>query len=93
VQAVFNGPVAAAELQDSGRLGFLSRKTGDAVDGFAALFVAEQVGGAAFDAEDLAEIGEIQIVVEFGADPDVPDFQSSVGLIDGGVLRGEKRSD
>jgi hypothetical protein len=93
VQAVFDGPVGAAELQDAGRLGFLSRKTGDAVDGLAAVFIAGQLGGAAFYTKDLAEIGEIQIMVELGAGPDVTDFQSSVGLINGGVLRGEKRSD
>jgi hypothetical protein len=93
VQAVFDGPVGAAELQYSCRLGFLSRKTGDAVGGLAALFVAGKVGGAALYTEDLADIGEIQIVVELCAGPDLTDFQSSVGLINGGVLRGEKRSD
>jgi hypothetical protein len=92
VQTVFNGPVGAAELQYSGRVGSLGRQTGDAVDGLAALFATGQVGGAALYTEDLADIGEIQIVVEFGAGPDVTDFQSSVGVIDSGVLRGEKRS-
>jgi hypothetical protein len=85
--------MAAAELQQAGRVGFWSRKTGDAVDGLAALFVAGKLGGTALYTEDLADIGEIQIVVELCAGPDVTDFQPSVGLLNGGVLRGEKRSD
>jgi hypothetical protein len=84
--------MVAAELQQSGRAGFLGGKAGNAVDRLGALFVAGQVGGSAFYTENLADIGKVQIVVERCAGADLTDFQSSVGFIDSGVFRGEKRS-
>jgi hypothetical protein len=71
----------------------LGREAGDTVDGFTALLVGGEFGGIAFYTENLADVRESQILVELAAGPDVTDFQPPVGLIDGGVLRGEKRSD
>jgi hypothetical protein len=71
----------------------LGGKTGDAVGGIGAVFIGEDFGGIALDTEDLSDVGEVQVAVEAGTGPDVTDFQSPVGFIDGGVLRGEKRSD
>jgi hypothetical protein len=92
VQAVFDGPVSAVQLQQAGRVGLVSGEAGEAVDGLAALVCAGDLGGVALDTEDLADVGEVQIAVECGAGPDVTDFQPAVGFIGGGVLRGGKRS-
>jgi hypothetical protein len=93
VQAVFDGPMSTAQIQQAGRVGLLGGEAGDAVDGFGAPLFAEQLSGIALDTEDLADVGEVQIAVQFGVGPDVTDFQAAVGFIGGGVLRGEKRSD
>ena len=92
VEAVFDGPMTAAEVEQAGGVGFAGDQAGDAVNGFAVRFGADQVGGVALDAEDLADVGEVQIIVEFGAGPDLADFQAAVGLIGGGVFWGEKSS-
>lgn len=84
--------MSATQLQQAGRVGPLGGEAGNAVDGFAALFIGKDPGGIALDTEDLADMGEVQITVECAAGPDVTDFQSAVGFIGGGVLRGEKRS-
>ena len=93
VQAVFDGPMRTAQIQQAGRVGLLGGEAGDAVDGFGVLFLGEDLGGLALDTEDLADVGEVQVAVKFGVGPDVTDFQSPVRFIGGGVLRGEKRSD
>ncbi len=69
---------------------FLGGEAGDAIDGFSALFLGNDLGAIALDGEDLGGIREGQISPKFGAGPDVADFQSSVGFIDGGMLRGGK---
>jgi hypothetical protein len=92
VQAIFDGPMTATQVQQTGWIGLLGAEAGDGVDGFAALFFFEDFGDIALDAQDLADIGEVQIGVELGAGPDVTELQSTVGFIDGRVLRGEKRS-
>lgn len=84
--------MTATQIQQAGRIGLLGAEAGDGVDGFAALFFFEDFGGIALDAYDLADMGEVQIGVEVGAGPDVTELQSAVGFIDGGVLRGEKRT-
>jgi hypothetical protein len=70
----------------------LRLKAGNAVDGFAAVLFAEDLGGIGFNPEDLTDMGKVKIAVEFGAGPDVTDFQPSVSFIGACVLRGEKRS-
>lgn len=82
-----------AQIQQAGCVGLLGGEAGDAVDGFGAVLLAEELGGIALDTEDLTDVGKVQIAVKFGVGPDVTDFQPPVGFIDGGVLRGEKRSD
>lgn len=92
MEAVFDGPMAANQLQQTGRIGFLWSQAGKAIDGFATLFLSDNFGGLAFDAEDLGGIREGEISRQFGAGPDVADFQSAMGLIGGGMVRGEKPS-
>lgn len=49
------------------------------------------MGHFAADTKDLSDVGEVDIVVDFLAGPDASDLEPSVTLIDGLVLRGEKR--
>jgi hypothetical protein len=42
--------------------------------------------------KDLSHMGELQVVVQFCARPDLADLQAAVALIDGLVLRGENRA-
>lgn len=67
-------------------------QTGEAIDGFGAVFLWNDFGGIPLDTEDLGSIGEGQIPVQFGTGPDVADFQAAVGFIRGGMVRGEKPS-
>ena len=45
------------------------------------------------DREDLAYVGEVHVVIDFLTGPDASDLDTSVALIEGLVLRGEKRPD
>jgi hypothetical protein len=92
MEAVFDRPVAPAQAEQTSWSCSLGREAGDAVDGFAAGFLADQFGGVALEAEDLGGMGESEIAGQFGAGPDLADFQPSMGFIGGGVLRGEKIS-
>jgi hypothetical protein len=55
--------MSPTQFQQAGWVGLLGGEAGDAVDGFAAVFFAEDLSGAARDTEDLTDIGEIQIAV------------------------------
>ncbi len=70
----------------------MRHEAGNAIDGFGAVFLGDNFGGIAFDAEDLGGMREGEIPRQFGAGPDVADFQSSMGFIGGGMVRGEKPS-
>ena len=88
VKAVFNAPVAAAGIEKLGRVGVFGFETGDPVDGFGGEFVAGEVRRFTADRADLLDVRKIQVSLQFGAGPDLADFQASVGFIGGGVLRG-----
>ena len=90
MEAVFNAPVVAAGSEQARGIGAFGVKTGDAVDGFGAEFVADQVRRFATNRENLMGVGKIQISVQFVAGPDGADLQPAMSFIDCGVLRGEK---
>jgi hypothetical protein len=90
MEAVFDRPVAAAQTEQAGGVGFVGWETGDAVDGFGAVLLSDDLGGVALDGEDLGGIGKSEIASQFGTGPDVADFESSMSFIDGGMVRGEK---
>lgn len=90
MKAVFNAPVAAARIEQACRVGILGRETGDPVNGFGREFVAGEVRCFAANRADLLGVRKIQISLQFGAGPDVADFDPSMSFINGGVLRGEK---
>jgi hypothetical protein len=84
--------VAATQAEETGGVGFLGRETGDAINGFGAVFLANDFGGVALDTKDLGSIGKGKIASQFGTGPDMTDLQASVGFIGGGMVRGEKTS-
>ena len=92
VEAIFNRPMIPAQRDQAGRAGLLGSETGQAIDGFAAAFAGDDFGDVALDAENLGRIREGEIVGQFGAGPDLADFQPAVAFIGGGVLRGETLS-
>jgi len=67
--------------------------TGKAIDDLAMELSGNKVGGLALDEEDLGDIGESKIAVQFGAGGNAADFQAPVSFIDSFVLRGEKLPD
>jgi len=92
VEAVFNRPVAAAQTEQASRIGSLGREAGNPIDRFRAGFLADEFEGVALEAEDLGPMGKLEIASQFGAGPDLADFQPPMRFIGGGVLRGEMSS-
>lgn len=67
VDFVLNRPVATVEGEQLLWTGLLCRQAGDAVDEFAPGIFSAQIGGGALEAEDLGEIGEVEVSVEVSA--------------------------
>jgi hypothetical protein len=63
VQAVFNAPVAAVEREELLRIGVLGREVGDEIDALGAGSALGDAQDFAFDAGDLLDVGEIEVVV------------------------------
>lgn len=66
-------------------------QAGNAKDYFLRGFVEFDAGYLTTDAKDLADVREIDVVVQFCAGPNLSDLKSPMPFIDGLVLRGEKR--
>ncbi len=49
-----------------------------------------QLQGDTLDAEDLLQVGELDVVIQFGAGPDPADFDPAMTFVDGFMLRGGK---
>lgn len=90
MKTVFNTPVAAAGIEQALGVGAVGFETGNPIDGFGGEFVADQVSRFTANSTDLLSVAEVHISIQIHAGPDVADLQSSMGFIDGGVLRGEK---
>lgn len=87
--AVLDAPVAAVELQQAVRVSLLRRQTGHEEDGLVALLTGFELGDFAFDATDLGDIGEVDIIVEGGGGQQAALLQAPVALIDGLGAEGE----
>jgi hypothetical protein len=83
--------MASVEIEHAGWVGFFRREAGDTKDDFFCGFVGFEFGYLTADTEDLPNVGEIHVVVQFRAGPDLTDLQAAMALIDGLMLRGEKR--
>jgi len=89
VEPVFDAPVASGEFEQLGGRGLVRREARQAADDL----VMELAGGKdfaqAFDLKDLAAVGKVDVVVEFGAGPDSTDLQPAVCVVGRLSLRGE----
>lgn len=79
-----------AESKQSLRGSLLRGKRGNAVYGFGLGFAGFQIDSLSFELEDLAAVGECEVVVEQGGGAQGPDFNAAVAFIDRLVLRGKK---
>ncbi len=82
--AILNGPVAAINIEDTLWVSLLRRSTGDAVSDFTKADAALFLYRASFDEERLSDVGEVEVVIEFGVGPDLSDFDSS--MVGGRIL-------
>ena len=93
VHAVFDRPVLADELQHGGRIGAGGVEAGGPEDDFVAgpstpQRRAVQTRRGAIDAEDLPDMREVEVAVQFSAGADLPRLQAAVGLVRRLVHRG-----
>lgn len=70
---------------------FLSVGAGDPTDDFCCGFVEFDLCYFAADTEDLSYVGKIELAIEIGTGPDLPDFKAAMPFIESLVLRGEER--
>ncbi|MDZ7581923.1 MAG: hypothetical protein U5R30_15395 [Deltaproteobacteria bacterium] len=70
VATVFDAPVAAVGGQNAFGIGLFRGTAGDAVGDFAGILAAFFLRGLPLDDKSLSDMGKVQIVVEFGCNPD-----------------------
>lgn len=87
-----DGPVTAVDGQQLLGACLLRREIGQAVSVVCVLFAGFEIVGVALDLAELAEVGEVEVVVERGGGADTAVIDASVVFIDGVGLRGEWRS-
>lgn len=92
MKPVLNAPVSSVEMKQTAGICLLRGEAGEPLDGFYGRLVLFDLGDFTPDGEDLSHIGEIEVIIELGAGPDLADFKATMRLIDGLVLRGETRS-
>jgi len=90
VDAVFDLPVTPDILQQVCGRGLLLGEAGHPVDHLMATWFCSQVEGDTLDAEDLFQVGEVEVAVQLGAGPDPAGFDPAMTLVEGFMLRGEK---
>ena len=89
MQAVFDAPVAAIEIQELFRACFLGREARNAI-GDLARRVSPEAPGYAFDSSDLFVMWKVEIVLKVGRSPNPAYFPTTVAFLHRFVLRGEK---
>ncbi|MFH1148575.1 MAG: hypothetical protein V1736_12830 [Pseudomonadota bacterium] len=68
--------MAAVHGENTLWIGLLRRSTGNATGDVTGSFAAFFLHGMSFDDERLSDVGKIEVVVEFGCDPDLSGFDS-----------------
>ncbi len=89
VQAVLDGPMPPAPLQQVLRRGPLRRRARDRKGDVLAQRAPGEGRGDPFNPQDLPRVGKCQIVLQRGADPDAAGFDPAMPFVNGLVLRGE----
>lgn len=87
VAAVFYAPVAAVGLEDAVGIGLLRWLAGNAVSGFSRDLSGLFIDPFAFDHEGLSNVGEGEIHIELGSDPDLACLDPAVVKINGDSVR------
>ena len=82
VTVVFDAPVTTVGLEDMPGVGLLRRATGDAVNGFGGNVQGLFVDPLPFDDKSPTDMGEVEIVIEFGRGPDLSRFDASMSGVD-----------
>lgn len=90
MQAVFDAPVAAIEIQELFRACFWGREARNAIGNLAARRVSPEVPGDALDSRDLFVMWKVEIVLKVGRSPNPAYFPTAVAFLHRFVLRGEK---
>jgi len=93
VDLVFDPPVVAVEGKQPGWVRLLWGETGDSVDHLRFFLLCVQINSVAVQAEDLCDIGELEVSDKIGAGPDGAGFDATMTLCGVSVLRGEKPRD
>lgn len=88
MEAIFDAPMAAIGRQQVAGRGVPGIEVGDAKDAFGALFAGLGVEDLPLDLAGLAEVREIQAVVEGGGGADGALLDAAVGLIESAMPRG-----
>src|SRR4249919_3081291 len=78
VAAVFDGPVAAVDFEQTAGIGLCRCSTGDAVGEIARRLAGLFIDGYPFDGEGLADMGKVEIAIEVGGGPDLSRFNASM---------------
>jgi len=78
VAAVFDTPVATVGGKHALRVGLLRSSAGDAMGDVTRVFAAFFICGLPLDDKRLSDVREVEIAVEFGCDPNFPDFNPAV---------------
>ena len=84
--AVLDAPVAAIGVENVLGVGLRGCSAGDAVGDVEGRFAGPFVEGVAFDEEDLADVGEVEVVVECAGGPDFSGLNASVLAVDSGEV-------
>ena len=95
VQSILDLPVGAVVAEHLRRRCSVGGEARQTVDGFLGGLaplddVPLEVGSRASNAEDLSDIREVEVAVEFSARPDLARLEPAVALVVRAVLRGEK---
>jgi hypothetical protein len=75
---VFDTPVATVGGKHALRVGLLRSSARNAIGDFTGVFTGFFIGGFPLDEKSLSDVRKVQIVVEFGCDPDFADFDPAV---------------
>ena len=76
--AVLDAPVATVDFEQTLRPGFVRRSARDAIGDLARAFAALLLHGVPFNNESLTHMGKVEVAVEFGGGPYLPDFDAPV---------------
>ncbi len=89
MEAILNTPMATVEYQQLAGSGLLRAQVGDDTHPFGALLAGFHVGNVPLDLTGLADVGEIEVVVQRGGGTDRALLDTPMGFIVSDVLRGE----